>query len=223
MTGINKKNERAVIKIMKDGPYIVKEVKIFKNSKGENIPSKPVMILCRCGISSTKPFCDGTHTKINFNGDKDQNRVPDIVDIYEGKSITIYDNRGVCSHRGYCTDELPSVWKGGKEPWIDPDGASAEEIIKICEKCPSGALSYSLPGGKRIQDVEGREEKISISPRHYGADGPYDVTGGITIEDPDGAEPESKEHYTLCRCGASKNKPFCNGEHWYVKFIDDDN
>jgi len=223
MPDSNSKNKKASIKILKDGPYLAKGVKNFKNSKDVTIPSKPVMTLCRCGKSSNKPFCDGTHTNINFNGDKDKNHIPHKVEIYKGEKITIYDNRSVCSHRGYCTDELPSVWRSEKEPWIDPDGASVEEIIKICEKCPSGALSYSLRDGERIQDVKRRDEAISIAPRRYNADGPYDITGGVEMEDLDGASPESKEHYALCRCGASKNKPFCSGEHWYVKFIDNDN
>jgi len=181
------------------------------------------MALCRCGGSSTKPFCNGTHLKNNFKGNKKFFRKRDKVDVYEGKEITIYDNRGVCSHRGYCSDELPSVWRSDKKPWIDPDGASVKEIIEICEKCPSGALSYSLPGEQRVQEVEGREAAISISPNRFGTSGPYDITGSILFKDLKGTKPEAAEHYTLCRCGASKNKPFCSGEHWHIKFIDDAN
>ena len=152
---------------------------MFKNSKGEDIGATSLMALCRCGGSNTKPYCDGTHLRNGFTDTKESDREPDRVDTYVGKHITIHDNRGVCAHRGYCTDELPSVFRRG--------------------------------------------EMISISPRRYSADGPYDVTGEIELDDPDGEIPESKEHYTLCRCGASKNKPFCSGEHWYIKLIDDDN
>jgi CDGSH-type Zn-finger protein len=109
----------------------------------------------------------------------------------------------------------------GVEPAIDPDGAPAEAIIAICEKCPSGALSYSLPDQDRNQAVSGRGPAISLAPRHYDFDGGYDVKGGIPLEDSDGASPESAEHYVLCRCGGSKNKPFCDGTHWHIKFIDD--
>ncbi|MHC4779758.1 MAG: CDGSH iron-sulfur domain-containing protein [Planctomycetota bacterium] len=62
-----------------------------------------------------------------------------------------------------------------------------------------------------------------MSPRHFDQGGPYDVTGGIALMDPEGSTPESREHCTLCRCGSSKNKPFCDGTHWYVKFIDERN
>lgn len=217
------KKDNARIEIIKNGPYTVKGLKEFENSKGEKFPVKRVMVLCRCGQSGKKPFCDGTHIKTGFKDDKDPRRDPDKVVAYKGKHITIYDNRGVCSHRGHCTEELPSVWRSGQKPFIDPDGAPVDEIIAICEKCPSGALSYSLPGQERKQDVEGRTEKIAIAPRHFDADGPYDISGGIDLTDPAGCQPECKEHYNLCRCGSSKNKPFCSGEHWYINFIDDNN
>ncbi len=216
-------NSAPNVKIMKDGPLVIKGIDTFINSKGEDISAKPVMSLCRCGHSVTRPLCDGTHSKIGFTGKKEDDRVPDRLDVYQGRNITIYDNRGVCSHRGYCTEELPSVFNTtGIEPWIDPDGATPEEIIEICRKCPSGALSFSLPGGERTQGVD-RDPMIAIAPRRYGSDGPYDFMGGIEFSDPDNSRPECTEHYALCRCGASKNKPFCSGQHWNIKFIDDEN
>lgn len=217
------KGKQAILEVSRNGPYMVKNLKILKNTKGEEIPTEPLMALCRCGHSSTKPFCDGTHIEVEFDGGKDESRVEDKVDVYEGKDITIYDNRGVCSHRGYCSEALPAVFGRDKEPWINPDGASADEIIIVCQKCPSGALSFGLPGEERIQDVAGREEEIALAPLRYETHGPYDVSGEIPLMDEDGTVPESKEHYTLCRCGASKNKPFCTGEHWRIKFIDEDN
>ncbi len=207
---------KAIIEPGKNGPYLVKDLKILKNSKGELLEARPMMALCRCGGSSNKPFCDGTHARIGFSGDKSEDRVPDRVEDYPGENITIHDNRGVCSHRGHCTDNLPSVFKIGEKPWIDPDGASVEEIIKVIEMCPSGALSYSV-NGVLHKDLD-REEAVVISKN-----GPYDLEGGVVLNDPDGNTPESKEHCTLCRCGHSKNKPFCSGEHWHIGFKDDKN
>ncbi len=207
---------KAIIEPSKNGPYLVKDLKILKNSKGELLEARSMMALCRCGGSSNKPFCDGTHARIGFNGNKSEDRVPDRVDDYPGEKITIHDNRGVCSHRGYCTDNLPSVFKMGEEPWIDPDGASVEEIIKVIEMCPSGALSYSV-NGVLHKDLD-REEAVVISKN-----GAYDLEGEVVLNDPDGNTPESKEHCTLCRCGHSKNKPFCSGEHWHIGFKDDKN
>ena len=82
--------------------------------------------------------------------------------------------------------------------------------------CPSGALSYTKDG-VHYKDQE-REPAIEIAQN-----GPYNIVGGIEFNDPIGSKPESKEHYTLCRCGASKNKPFCTGEHHDIHFEDDKN
>ena len=103
-----------------------------------------------------------------------------------------------------------------QEPWIDPDGADVDEIIRVIRMCPSGALSYSIDGV--LHDSVDREQGVTVTK-----DGPYDVVGGIELDDPEGNRPGSKEHYTLCRCGSSKNKPFCSGEHWYVNFKDEKN
>ncbi|WP_440952685.1 CDGSH iron-sulfur domain-containing protein [Methanococcoides sp. FTZ1] len=208
--------DKPTIQPSTNGPYLVKDLKNLKNSKGKTFEEKPMMALCRCGNSSTKPFCDGTHLRVNFTGEKVESRQPDRMDDYVGKEITIHDNRGVCSHRGHCTDNLPSVFRMKRGPWIDPDGASAEEIMKVIEMCPSGALSYTKDGVLH-KDLD-REPGVTITK-----DGPYDVVGGIELDDPDGNTPESKEHYTLCRCGASKNNPFCSGQHWHVEFKDEKN
>ena len=121
---------KPVIEPTENGPYKVRGLKNFKNSRGEPIETKPEMALCRCGGSAHKPFCDRTHAKIGFSSKKLADRVPDKVDNYVGKGITIHDNRGVCAHAGRCTDNLPSVWLIGQEPWINPDGAEVEKITR---------------------------------------------------------------------------------------------
>jgi hypothetical protein len=100
-----------------------------------------------------------------------------------------------------------------EEPWIDPDGAKVEEIVATIRKCPSGALSYAL-GGAEARPPQ-REPMIAVT-----ADGPYAITGGVELLGVKFGDGASQEHYTLCRCGASKNKPFCDGSHWTVKFRD---
>ncbi|NOQ96674.1 MAG: hypothetical protein GQ561_00785 [Calditrichae bacterium] len=198
-----------------DGPYLVKDLENFANQKGA-IETKETMALCRCGGSANKPFCDGTHAKIGFSSAKLEGRVEDKRENYQGKRIAIHDNRSICAHAGRCTDGLPAVFRLQEEPWILPDAASVEEIIATIRKCPSGALSYS------IDDVEHRdrdgEPAIFIAPN-----GPYVVSGGPDLVDTRRAEGASKEHFTMCRCGGSKNKPFCDGTHWYNKFTDDKN
>jgi len=198
-----------------DGPYVVKDLENFANQKGP-IETKETMALCRCGGSANKPFCDGTHAKIGFSSAKLEGRVEDKRENYVGEKTTIHDNRGVCAHAGRCTDGLASVFRLKEEPWIHPDAASADEIIATIQKCPSGALSYS------VDDVEHRdrdgEPTIFIAPN-----GPYVVSGGPDLVDTKRAEGASNEHFTMCRCGGSKNKPFCDGTHWYNKFTDDKN
>jgi CDGSH-type Zn-finger protein len=203
------------IKPLPNGPYFVKGLEQFSNRKGP-IETKEAMTLCRCGGSENKPFCDGTHAKIGFSSDKLDGRVQDRREDYTGDDITIHDNRGVCAHAGYCTDGLPSVFRLKQEPWIDPKGASQKEVAAVIQKCPSGALSYSV-GRTEYRNREGRPA-IVIAPN-----GPYIVSGAPELLDTPRGEGASPEHFTLCRCGGSKNKPFCDGTHWHKKFTDDKN
>ncbi len=198
-----------------DGPYLVKDLENFSNRKGA-IETKPTMALCRCGGSANKPFCDGTHAKIGFSSAKLEDRVEDKQENYQGETITIHDNRGTCAHAGRCTDGLPSTFRLKQEPWIDPTGATSDEIIATVRKCPSGALSYSFDDAEH-RDREG-DPAVFVAPN-----GPYVVTGGPDLLDTIRGDGASTEHFTLCRCGGSKNKPFCDGTHWYKKFTDDKN
>ena len=202
------------IECAENGPYVVRGLDTFLNSDGDAIATKKVMALCRCGASNTKPFCDGTHAKIGFTGAKSADRVPDKRDDYVGKRITIHDNRGACAHAGACTDGLAAVWRMSTEPWIDPDGAAAEAIIETIAACPSGALSYTVD--EIVSRDQDRPPMVTVTK-----DGPYVVTGGIELLDQPMGEGASLEHYALCRCGGSKNKPFCDGTHWHIGFSDD--
>jgi len=209
------KKDHPSITPMSDGPYMVEKLKNFNNRKGA-IETKEKMALCRCGGSNNKPFCDGTHATNGFSSAKLEGRVEDKREDYEGEGVTIHDNRGICAHAGRCTDGLAAVFQLGKEPWIHPRAASAEEITETIRKCPSGALSYSANGMDQPQG-EG-EPAVFVAPN-----GPYVVSGDPELRDTEMGEGASKEHFTLCRCGGSKNKPFCDGSHWHNKFADDKN
>ncbi len=206
-------SERPLIKLIKDGPIKVSGVRDFRNSRGEAVPAKGAMSLCRCGASKRKPYCDGTHKRIGFTDDKADDRTPDALDRYEGKDITIHDNRGHCSHAGYCSNDMPSVWRTGVDPWIDPDGGPSEEIKATIRTCPSGALAWE-ENDKAITDWHD-EPSIQVS-----RDGPYYVRGGVELADVEFGEGAVEDHYALCRCGQSLNKPFCDGAHWYAGFKD---
>jgi CDGSH-type Zn-finger protein/truncated hemoglobin YjbI len=181
------------------------------------------MALCRCGQSGAKPWCDGSHALADFNDSKDPNRVPDRRDTYPGLSLTVYDNRGICQHSGYCTDRLPVAFRVDQEPFVAPSGARMDEIIRAVRNCPSGALSYAIDNQEARHEVDRHHQRTAAVA--VTADGPYRVTGGIPLLDLSGApvtrnQGVSLEHYALCRCGHSQNKPFCSGMHWYIQFRD---
>ena len=198
---------RPRIEPTENGPYLVEGLTSLSNSKGEKLETKEKVWLCRCGGSNNKPFCDGTHKKNGFDGGKLADGSLDKRDDYAKGPLTVHDNRGLCAHIGRCTDGLPAVFRLRQEPWIDPAGADDETIAGQVRHCPSGALSHSVDGVEH-RDQE-HEPGILVSK-----DGPYFVTGGIDLSADEWGDGASHEHYTLCRCGGSKNKPFCDGTHW---------
>ena len=205
-------SQKPTIKPKNNGPLLVTNCENLKNfADGKVLESSGTVALCRCGDSKNKPFCDGTHVAKGFTDDKAPDRQPDKRDTYVGAGITVHDNRGVCAHAGRCTDGLPAVFRLREEPFVDATAASVEEIIKTIKTCPSGALSYTVDGVEH-RDVES-EPMIGIAHN-----GPYVIAGGAVMEDTEFGEGSSQAQFDLCRCGKSKNKPFCNGAHWHVKF-----
>ena len=130
----------------KNGPYIVNDVEDLKNSQGEVLPTQPEMALCRCGGSEDKPYCDGTHFLVGFDGQCQNNGEKNRVKDYEGRDITVHDNRWACSHIGYCSGGLPAVFKPKDRPWVQPDEAPADEVEATVRLCPSGALCHTRDG-----------------------------------------------------------------------------
>jgi CDGSH-type Zn-finger protein/truncated hemoglobin YjbI len=213
------------IRSAQDGPYLVTNVEDVVDWLGVPAASGPQLApqiaLCRCGASALKPFCDGTHARIGFTSEKSPNRVADRGDAYPGPEVEIHDNRGLCAHSGFCTDRLSSVFHAGGEPFVTPAGGRTDDVLRAIRDCPSGALSGLLggAGGLAVPDPQ-RPAAIEVS-----RDGPYRVTGSVPLLDGDGSAERrnagaSEEHYSLCRCGKSQNKPFCSGMHWYVGFVD---
>lgn len=215
-----------------NGPYYLindmqpKVVYNLQNFKGEPLSTTVGIALCRCGASKNKPFCDGTHNVIGFssanrtldeNDDTKKTAIKDKRRNYPGKEITVHDNRKICSHAAECVNNLSSVFKLGSRPWINPDASKMNDIIDVVRRCPSGALSYSIDGVEYRDPEEQRNPIVTVLKN-----GPYHITGGIELigENIQFGEGASKEHYTLCRCGASENKPFCDGAHKSSKFND---
>jgi CDGSH-type Zn-finger protein/truncated hemoglobin YjbI/ferredoxin len=203
------------------GPYLVTNVATVTDWLGGSLQPTSQAALCRCGASTIKPWCDGSHGQIGWEDAKSDQRVPDRLDHYRGLGVTVADNRGTCAHSGFCTDRVPSAFRTDSEPFVAPAGGRVDEILRAARDCPSGALSATSDESDPVGRSDSpRELAITVSQ-----DGPYRVTGSIAVLDRDGRpEPRnagaSLEHYSLCRCGKSQNKPFCSGMHWYADFHD---
>jgi CDGSH-type Zn-finger protein/truncated hemoglobin YjbI len=210
------------IRCAHNGPYLLTNPRHLCNWLGEEVSTRPQMALCRCGESAIKPLCDGACARVGFSDEKDPERVRDHRDTYDGVQLTVFDNRGICQHSGFCTDRLATVFHT-EGAFVTPSGGRMDEIIRAVRDCPSGALSYAIDGVEARPQVDWdnrREPVIEITK-----DGPYRITGTIPLTDERGepvgrADGSSLEHYALCRCGHSQNKPFCSGMHWYVDFKD---
>lgn len=202
------------IKPTNNGP-----LKIINNTKQnlENIlfyENKPITIekcilLCRCGKTKKQPYCDGSHIKHKFNS---LNELKDeIIQVYKSKDITITFNRSICSGAANCVRDFPNIYTSASENWIYPDLGTKKEIIESIRNCPSGALSYSLNDEKNVNvcNLENcLEEKIELFKNS-----PIYVRGSIDIEVQKWSFNANKTKFALCRCGKSKNKPFCDYSH----------
>ncbi len=212
-------NERRIT-IQPNGPYVVYgNVPLVRKSevvsehgepltwkKDEVLQTGERYALCRCGQSSAKPFCDGSHTRVDFDGSEvaDTGNISEREVTYDGTKVFVKDDRSVCIHAGFCGDRVSNVWK---MTLGSDDTQVRARIMSMIERCPSGALSYSLE-----QDGENLEPdlpvEIAITP-----DGALWVSGEIPVERADGQPLEVRNRVTLCRCSGSSNKPLCDGTH----------
>jgi len=204
------------ITVAAHGPYQVQGDVAIHDTEGNLLRSDGNWCLCRCGGSRNKPFCDATHGLKGFRGDEsaDHGSIADRRASYPADGVTVYDDRSRCAHFGQCTSRLPGVFRADAEPFVDPLGAPAADIPAVTAGCPSGALAYAAANAP--EPVE-EHHAPSITPI---VDGPYRVRGAIQVIGVDGRPYEVRERQTLCRCGHSRNKPFCDGSHWYAGFRD---
>jgi CDGSH-type Zn-finger protein len=217
------------IVVGKDGPYRVSgPVRVIRTAIVETEYGEPIawdegpefptpssgLELCRCGRSSRKPFCDATHEREPFDGTERADRAPSAERrlVYEGDGVTMTDDRDYCTHAGFCGDRFTTVWVMIHQT---EDPAIRERLMDMVRKCPSGRLAYSIPPDGTDVEPEFSPPSIGIEPN-----GPIWVRGGIPIESEDGTPYEVRNRMTLCRCGRSRNKPFCDGSHKFVGFED---
>ena len=193
------------------GPLVVLDLPLLTGSDGEELKNRPVMALCRCGASKTKPYCDGSHNDVGFDGNPSDDRSKDEILTYEGKEATIHYNRLLCSHAAECGKRQKAAFDSSRKPWIVPDNAPKQGLQEVVKACPSGALRMSNPG----EVPEHAQSESDIKGIKVEQDGPYRVTG-IPLASFRQAKGANPQKYVLCRCGASKNKPFCDGSHYDI-------
>lgn len=126
---------------------------------------------------------------------------------YNSGDLTVVWKPELCIHSGECVKRLPQVFKPKERPWINPDHADNDQIRKVIDTCPSGALSYT----KMAHDEEIKSELEMVKGKVI-KNGPLLITGKFCIIDSEGNE-VVKEKLSVCRCGASANKPYCDGSH----------
>ena len=199
------------IPLVRKAPVVSEHGEPLTWQKGEVLTTDERYALCRCGQSTNKPFCDGTHTAEGFDGTEtaDTGTIASRQTSYPGTGLTVKDDRSICMHAGFCSNQVTNVWQLTQE---SADTQVRAQIMAMVERCPSGALAYTLePAGDIVEPDLPKE--IAMTP-----DGALWVSGGIPIERADGQPLELRNRVTLCRCGASKNKPLCDGTHNDVGF-----
>jgi len=195
------------------GPLVVTDIPALTGSDGKPLQNKPVMALCRCGHSKNKPYCDGSHGTVGFDSTPSDDRSKDEILTYEGEEVTIHYNRMLCSHAAECGKRQKAAFDSSRSPWIIADNASAEGLEEVVKVCPSGALRLSRPG-EEPQLSRSDDNGIVVEKN-----GPYRVTG-IPMHSARQAKGANPNKFVLCRCGASKNKPFCDGSHYDIGWKD---
>ncbi|MGA2321026.1 MAG: CDGSH iron-sulfur domain-containing protein [Solirubrobacteraceae bacterium] len=218
------------ITITENGPYLVsgalplKEQSLGLDASGNtwdyedvnDVEAGESYALCRCGQSASKPFCDGAHARVGFQGAETASRRPfhDDAELIEGPTMELADNRRLCAFARIC-DGHGRIWN---TVLTAEDETSRELVAHQATHCPSGRLLVSDKPGGDAYELPFEPSIVLIEDPQENASGPIWVRGGVTVLAADGTEYESRNRVTLCRCGQSANKPFCDGTHAHVGF-----
>ena len=214
------------IKVSKNGPYIVsgeipiqKQVIIADSDGTANewqpsakYPPQKTCLLCRCGQSKNKPFCDGTHSKTGFDGTETAGEEPYLNQPkkIDGPALKLSDTEDLCASARFC-HRAGGIWN--LVPKSDDPESKQVAIEENCD-CPSGRLVIA---DKKTGDVIEPNLPKSvglIEDPAMGVSGPIWVRGGVPVESADGKTYKIRNRVTLCRCGKSGNKPFCDSSHY---------
>lgn len=213
------------IEIEPNGPYVVygdvplREMSPVHTFNGEPIawhtlrevsPAPGRLELCRCGRSSTKPFCDNSHEGSNFDGTETADRASyeEQASVQRVGEHAIADAGAFCVSAGFCGTRTTDVWKLLGQ---SADPQKYELMRDMVWRCPSGRLVVEDGAGQHLEPALPQE--IAVLPG-----GPLWIRGGIPVVSADGTQWEIRNRVTLCRCGGSRNKPFCDGSHESMHF-----
>lgn len=131
---------------------------------------------------------------------------------YDGDGVRVHWDAQRCIHSSHCTRHLPGVFDPERRPWIDASAADAEQIARVVELCPTGALRYERLDGAAGERPE-VPTRVTPSPN-----GPLHLRGRLRVETPEGEVLAEETRLALCRCGATANPPFCDNSHKRVGF-----
>ncbi len=226
MKGSRPAPEKFRITVTDYGPYLVYgspplSQQIFVvNSEGESIDykqglsfdtSKEPTALCRCGASRNAPYCDGSHATARWNPavTAPVDILLDGADVIEGGDLYLTDNERYCAFARFC-DPAGGVWRLTEE---SADPQAREMAVKEASLCPAGRLAAWGKDADEPFEPDFEPSLGLLEDTMLGCSSGLWVRGGIPIEKMDGIRFEIRNRVTLCRCGGSHNKPYCDGSH----------
>jgi CDGSH-type Zn-finger protein len=221
------------ITVTENGPYAVRgnvpiiRLEIETNELGESVGWREIerieggerYMLCRCGHSSNKPFCDWSHVAADFVGTETAGHVAysqQAVPI-DGPGVVLHDARKLCAEARFC-DRAGGLWNLVEGCEDDETRGLVEEEATLC---PSGRYVLSVGAHGGVYEPEFEPSIGLVEDPSMGVSGPLFVRGGIPVHDSNGEPYEVRNRVTLCRCGRSGNKPFCDGTHVSAGFKDE--
>lgn len=191
--------DRIDITIFENGPYKVSGASRVQYC-GEAVKADGDLFICRCGESRNAPFCDGSHRAVGFDDTNPERRKKEVV-VWEGRTVRTRFNPNTCMHVFSC-----KPLKALREAELAGDDAAAQEIMRTVQACPSGALSFESKGAEGVADLVREVQVDIIEGGELRIQAPHDI-------DAPRMEGQDDVRSTLCRCGLSKNKPWCDGRH----------
>ena len=222
---MTQKNETK-IKVTKNGPYIISgkiplQIQIIiADSEGTATEWQPSTkyapqeksSLCRCGHSMNKPFCDGTHIKVGFDGTETAGEETYLTQPKEiaGPVLKLADIEELCASARFC-HRASGIWN--LVPGSDDPEKKQIAIEETCN-CPSGRLVIMDKRTGKIIEPKFAKSIALIEDPAMGVSGPIWARGGIPVESANGKTYQVRNRVTLCRCGKSKNKPCCDSSHY---------